>query len=219
MKESLDGRKARLKLILQRLKRYYPDAHCALHHTRPLELTVATILSAQCTDERVNLVTPALFKRYPTAAAYADADTNELEGLIKSTGFFRAKAKSLKGMGQVLTERFGGEIPRTVDELTSLPGVGRKTANVVLGNAFNIASGIVVDTHVKRLAYRLGLSEAKVPEKVEIDLLELVPRKEWILLPHLLIFHGRQICKARKPSCEICPIEGECPKRGVKRAR
>jgi endonuclease-3 len=221
MKESLSARKARTKTIIQKLKRYYSDAHCALTHTNPLELLVATILSAQCTDERVNKVTPALFKRFRRAQDYARAGLPEIEELIKSTGFFRSKAKSLQGTGKALSERFNGEVPRTLKELTHLPGVGRKTANVVLGNAFGIATGIVVDTHVKRLAYRLGLTDQKTPEKVETDLLPLVPEPDWIQFSHWLIFHGRQICKARRPLCEKCPLEGECPKRGVsvKRAR
>lgn len=217
MRETVAQRQQRTQTIIQKLKRYYPDAHCALHHSNPLELLVATILSAQCTDERVNMVTPQLFKHYRTAADYAAADLPKLEEQIRSTGFFRSKAKSLKGMGTGLQERFGGEVPRELDALTGLPGVGRKTANVVLGNAFGIATGIVVDTHVKRLAFRLGLTTAKTPEKVEEDLLKLVPKKDWINFSHWLIFHGRQICKARKPACEICPLEGECPKRGVKR--
>ena len=217
MRESVEKRTERLKTIIQRLRRYYPDAHCALDHASPLELLVATILSAQCTDARVNLTTPALFKRYRTAAAYAGADPVELEALIKPTGFYRAKAKSLRGMGAGLVENFGGEVPNDFDGLVGLPGVGRKTANVVLGNAFGKAAGIVVDTHVKRLAFRLGLTAAKTPEKVEVDLLEITPEEEWVMLPHLLIFHGRQICKAIRPRCETCPIEGECPKKGVKR--
>jgi endonuclease-3 len=219
MKESAAHLKSRTKTIIQRLKRYYPDAHCALDHTNPLELLVATILSAQCTDERVNIVTKSLFPRYKTARAYADAKLEDLEEIIKSAGFFRAKAKSLKGTGAALTERFGGEVPRTMDELRSLPGVGRKTANVVLGNAFQITSGIVVDTHVKRIAFRLGQTANVTPEKVETDLEKIVPRADWILYSHLLIFHGRQICKARRPLCEKCFLEGLCPKRGVKQKR
>lgn len=215
MKESVEKRTARLATIIQRLRHYYPDAHCALDHGSPLELLVATILSAQCTDARVNLTTPALFRRYRTAADYADAEPAEMEALIKPTGFYRAKAKSLRGMGQGLVEKFGGEVPNDLDGLVALPGVGRKTANVVLGNAFGKAAGIVVDTHVKRLAFRLGLSRALTPEKVEVDLLKITPEAEWVMLPHLLIFHGRQICKARRPQCEVCPIEGECPKKGV----
>jgi len=180
---------------------------------------MATILSAQCTDERVNIVTKTLFPKYPTAQAYANANMSELEDIIKPTGFFRAKAKSLQGTGKRLVEEFGGEVPREMEALRTLPGVGRKTANVVLGNAFNIASGVVVDTHVKRLSYRLGLTNEKTPEKVEVDLEKLVPKTHWINFSHWLIFHGRQICKARKPMCDKCVLEGDCPQRGVKRSR
>lgn len=216
MRETNAKREVRARTIIQKLKRYYPDAHCALHHTNPLELLVATVLSAQCTDERVNQVTPALFKHYKTARDYANASLPELEEEIRPTGFFRSKAKSLKGLGEGLVTRHHGEVPQDLDSLIELPGVGRKTANVVLGNAFGLATGIVVDTHVKRLAFRLGLTPAKTPEKVEEDRLPLVPKADWINFSHWLIFHGRQICKARKPQCEICPLEGECPKRGVK---
>lgn len=219
MKETKSQRLFRTKTIIQKLKRYYPDAHCALHHHNPLELLVATILSAQCTDERVNQVTKGLFERYRSAKDYAEAPLEDLQEQIKSTGFFRAKAKSLKFTGQKLLENFAGEVPRQMEELRTLPGVGRKTANVVLGNAFGIISGIVVDTHVKRLSYRLGLTDNKTPEKVETDLEVLVPQKDWIGFSHWLIFHGRQICKARRPLCEKCVLEGVCPKRGVKRSR
>jgi endonuclease-3 len=219
MAENAEQKKKRTKTIIQRLKRYYPDAHCALDHSNALELLMATILSAQCTDERVNIVTKTLFAKYKTAKDYAEAPSEEIEGIIKSTGFFRAKAKSLKGAGRLIEEQFGGEVPRQMEELRTLPGVGRKTANVVLGNAFDITSGIVVDTHVKRLAFRLGQTVQKTPEKVEEDLEKLVPRKDWIIYSHLLISHGRKICKARRPQCEICPIEGDCPKRGVKSIR
>lgn len=219
MKESLAEKKSRTKTIIQKLKRYYPDAHCALVHSSPLELLVATILSAQCTDERVNIVTKDLFHRYRSVQAFADAPLTDLEERIKSTGFFRAKAKSLQGTAKKIVAEYGGKVPRTMEQLLTLPGVGRKTANVVLGNAFAIATGIVVDTHVKRLAFRLGLTTATLPQKVEDDLLPLVPKLDWILFSHLLIFHGRQICKARRPQCEKCFLEGVCPKRGVKRIR
>ncbi|MGZ3723584.1 MAG: endonuclease III [Bdellovibrionales bacterium] len=219
MAESANDKKLRTKTIIQRLKRYYPDAHCALDHTNPLELLMATILSAQCTDERVNIVTKTLFAKYRTAKDYAEAPAEEIEDIIKSTGFYRAKAKSLKGTGKIIAEEFHGEVPRKMEELRRLPGVGRKTANVVLGNAFNITSGIVVDTHVKRLAYRLGQTNQKMPEKVETDLDKLVPRKDWIIYSHLLISHGRKICKAQRPLCEKCVLEGLCPKRGVKLKR
>ncbi len=217
MKESLENRKIRTATIIQKLNRYYPDAHCALDHSNPLELLMATILSAQCTDVRVNLVTKDLFARYATAADYAHAPLSDLEELIRPTGFFRSKAKSLKGSGRKISDEFGGEVPRELELLIQLPGVGRKTANVVLGNAFGLVTGIVVDTHVKRLAYRLGLTGAKDPGKVEVDLLRIVPRKHWIQFSHWLISHGRSLCKARRPACEKCPLEGVCPKRGVKR--
>ncbi len=216
MRENSSQRQARTLAIITKLRRYYPDAHCALDHTSPLELLVATILSAQCTDERVNIVTKDLFQKYRSARDYAEAKIPDLEKVIKSTGFFRAKAKSLKGMGQKLVAEHDGEVPREMEKLVQLPGVGRKTANVVLGNAFQIASGVVVDTHVKRLSFRLGLTTELQPESVEKDLQKLVPKEAWILFPHWLITHGRQICKARKPVCERCFLEGDCPKRGVK---
>jgi len=219
MKESLAARQTRTKVILKTLKRYYPEATCALHHSNPLELLAATILSAQCTDVRVNMVTKDLFQKYRSAKDYAEARPADLEQSIKSLGFFRAKAKSLKGMGQALQEKFAGLVPRELDGLIQLPGVGRKTANVVLGTAFQIPAGIVVDTHVKRLSFRLGLTAQITPEKVEHDLLEEVPKNEWIYFSHALILHGRAICKARKPLCEKCPLEGVCPQRGVKRSR
>lgn len=215
MREKTSERQERAKTIIRKLKRYYPDAKCALNHTNSLELLVATILSAQCTDERVNMVTPALFERFPTAQDYAKGPVEKIEDEIRTVNFFRNKAKALKGMGRKLVEEFNGEVPADLDALVQLPGVGRKTANVVLGNAFNIATGIVVDTHVKRVAYRLGLTSAQTPEKVELDLHTLVPKSDWILISHLLIFHGRQICKARTPLCGKCPIEGDCPKKGV----
>jgi endonuclease-3 len=197
--------------VVRLLRRAYPDATCSLDFTTPLELLVATILSAQCTDERVNMVTPSLFARYRTAADFADANPTELEEIIRSTGFYRNKTKSLIGMGRALTERFGGEVPSTMDELTSLPGTGRKTANVVLGNAFGVAEGVVVDTHVSRISQRLRLTRHQDPAKIERDLMALVPRREWTLFPHLMIHHGRAICQARKPQCEMCPINDLCP--------
>jgi endonuclease III len=189
----------------------YPDAHCALDHRNPFELTVATILSAQCTDERVNQVTPALFDAFPDAASLAGARLEEVEELIHSTGFFRNKARNLVGMAEAVVERHAGVIPRTLAELVKLPGVGRKTANVVLGNAFGLDEGVVVDTHVKRLAKRLGFTREADPVKVEKDLVKLFPRERWTLLSHLLIFHGRQCCVARKPRCEACPVAHLCP--------
>ena len=211
MRESKAKKEARTAEIIRRLHVDHPDAHCALDHGNAYELLVATILSAQCTDERVNMVTPALFARYPDATSLAGAKQDELELMIKSTGFFRNKAKSLLGMANAVVERHGGEVPKTMDELHELPGVGRKTANVVLGNAFGIDEGIVVDTHVRRVSQRLGLTKQEDPEKIEQDLMALVPRDEWTDFSHLLIFHGRRVCHARKPKhdecslCELCP--------------
>jgi len=195
----------------RRLSLAYPDAHCALNHRNAFQLVVATILSAQCTDVRVNMVTPALFAKYPNARALAGADRETLEDMIKSTGFFRSKTKSLLGMAQALVERHGGQVPRTMEELTALPGVGRKTANVVLGNAFGINDGIVVDTHVARLSKRLGLTKETDPVKIERDLMPLFPREEWTMLSHLLIEHGRTVCDARRPKCEQCVLNDLCP--------
>lgn len=197
--------------IIARLEARYPEARCSLAFASPLQLLVATILSAQCTDERVNMVTPVLFTRYRTAQDYADANPDELAAIIRSTGFFRNKTRSLIGMGRALAERHGGEVPRTLDELTQVPGAGRKTANVVLGNAFGIDEGVVVDTHVKRITHRLGLTRHTDPIRIERDLMALVPRRHWTLLPHLLIHHGRAICQARTPRCEICPVNDLCP--------
>ena len=203
--------------VLSRLKRAYPDAHCELDHETPLQLLVATILSAQCTDKRVNTVTPSLFQTFPTAASLADAPREKLEEIIRSTGFFRNKAKSLIGLGKALVERHNSEVPDSMDTLVRLPGVGRKTANVVLGNAFRKNDGIVVDTHVGRLSLRLGLSKKSDPVKVEQDLMPLFPRKDWALLAHLLIFHGRRVCDARAPKCEICVLSDICPSSTVRR--
>ena len=203
--------KAPAEETIARLKSAYPDARTALDWTNPLELLVATILSAQTTDVRVNLVTPNLFAKYPTAADYARADPAELEEAIRPTGFFRNKAKSLQGMARALVEDHGGEVPRTMAELVALPGVGRKTANVVLGNAFSIDEGVVVDTHVRRLSNRLGFTDQKDPEKIERDLMETVPREDWTVFSHLLILHGRSVCKSRKPECENCTLNDLCP--------
>jgi endonuclease-3 len=197
--------------VLRQLRAEYPEATCALAHQSPLELLVATILSAQCTDARVNLVTPALFARCPTAADYAAISAPELERLIQSTGFFRNKAKSLIGLGRALVERHGGEVPDSMEELVALPGVGRKTANVVLGNAFGKNEGIVVDTHVARLARRLGLTREEDPVRIERDLVPLFPRPAWALLAHLLIFHGRRVCRAPRPRCADCRLAAICP--------
>lgn len=197
--------------ILSRLKREYPDAHCELDFETPLQLLIATILSAQCTDKRVNMVTPDLFKTFPDAESLSAADPEKLEELIRSTGFFRNKTKSLLGMSAAVAERHGGNVPSTMEELFQLPGVGRKTANVVLGNAFGINEGVVVDTHVGRLAVRLGLTDETDPVKVEQVLMALFPREDWGLLSHLLIFHGRRVCIARAPKCPECVLNDICP--------
>ena len=205
----------RTRRIVSKLKKAYPDAHCELNHANPLQLLIATILSAQCTDERVNKITPALFARCHTARDYADISPAELEGLIRTTGFFRSKAKSIRGCAAGLVKNHGGEVPETMEHLHSLPGVGRKTANVVLGNAFNLAEGIVVDTHVGRLSRRMGLTRQHDPVKVEQALMKLVPQQDWTLFSHLLIWHGRRRCSARKPDCAHCEISGLCAKRGI----
>lgn len=203
--------KDRIQPIIRRLSTRYPEAATALEHANPLELLVATILSAQCTDARVNLVTKALFQKYRSAEDYANANPAEFEQEIKSTGFFRNKTKSILGMAQALVERHGGEVPTSMADLTALPGVGRKTANVVLGNAFGIDEGVVVDTHVKRISNRLKLTNKTDPVKIEQDLVKIVPKRHWTLFPHLLIHHGRQVCTARSPKCEICPVADLCP--------
>lgn len=205
--------------ILQRLKKLYPDAHCELNHSNAFELLVATILSAQCTDARVNMVTPTLFKKYPTAAKMAKAKLEDMEEAIKSINFFRNKSKSLIGCAQMLVEKHGGEVPRSVEELSELPGVGRKTANVVLGNAFNINTGVVVDTHVKRTSYLLGLTKQTDPGKIETDLMKIYPNEYWTDLPHLLIFHGRRTCIARRPQCDLCTLKDLCTMRQEKAPR
>jgi endonuclease-3 len=197
--------------VFSRLKAAHPDAHCELDHETPLQLLVATILSAQCTDKRVNMVTPLLFSTYPTAADLADAPPEKLEEIIKSTGFFRNKTKSLIALGKALVERHDGEVPDTMEALVKLPGVGRKTANVILGNAFRKNEGVVVDTHVGRLSARLGLSKQKDPVKIEEDLMPLFPRDDWAMLAHVLIFHGRRVCDARAPKCDICSLNEICP--------
>lgn len=204
-------RKARATEYYRRLAAMYPDAHCALNHENAFQLLVATILSAQSTDKGVNLVTPALFKHYPGATEMADAEREELETEIRSTGFFRNKTKSLLGMAQALVASYGGKVPDTMEELTQLPGVGRKTANVILGNAFGKNIGIVVDTHVTRLSERLGLTRATDAVKIETDLMPLFPSKQWTMVSHLLIEHGRRVCIARAPMCEICPLNDLCP--------
>jgi endonuclease-3 len=204
----------RAKKVVEALAQLYPDAHCALDHQTPLQLLIATILSAQCTDVRVNLVTPALFARYRTVQDFADARPAELERLIASTGFFRNKAKNIIACCRAIIEKHGGEVPGTLDELVQLPGVGRKTANVILGNAFGVP-GITVDTHVGRLGRRLGLTVEDDPVKVEFDLMAVIPESEWTMFSHRLIFHGRQVCDARKPKCGGCAMKRFCPKIGV----
>jgi len=193
------------------LRKEYPDAKCELDYRNAFELAAATILSAQCTDKRVNMVTPALFKRFPDAFALAAADRSAVEEIIKSTGFFRNKAKSLIGMAKAVVEKHGGEIPRSMEELFALPGIGRKTANVVLGNAFDMNEGVVVDTHVARLSRLLGLTRQTDPVKIELDLMQLFPRESWALLSHLFIWHGRRVCVARKPRCAECVLNRICP--------
>ena len=200
-----------MRAILRTLDGLYPAADCELDRKNPFELLCATILSAQCTDERVNQVTPSLFARFPTPAALAKAPQPVLEGVIRSTGCFRNKAKNLIGAAHLLDERWGGQVPRSMEELLELPGVARKTANVVLGTAYGIAAGVVVDTHVMRLAQRLGLARATAPEQIERELIAILPRERWILFSHQLIWHGRRICKARSPGCNTCPLVPHCP--------
>jgi endonuclease III len=203
--------KQRSRKIIARLRKEYPDARCSLNHSNALELLIATILSAQCTDERVNIVTADLFRKYQNCEDYLKVERTELEQDIHSTGFFRNKSKSIQGACRKIIDDYKGEVPRDFEELLSLPGVARKTANVVMGNAFGIASGVVVDTHVGRISQRLGLTKEKQPEKIERDLIEVVPKKDWIDFSHLLIYHGRSVCKARLPECGRCVIEELCP--------
>jgi len=214
-RETKEEKAARVKKIIAGLKKVYPDAHCELNYSNPLELLIATILSAQCTDKRVNLVTADLFKKYRSAADYAAAPAGELEQAIKTTGFFRNKTKSIKTATKAIVERYGDQVPRTMEELLTLGGVGRKTANVVLGNAFGVNVGVVVDTHVARLSQRLGLTREKDPKKIEQQLMGLVPQKEWTLFSHWLIWHGRRRCYARTPDCGHCEIRALCPRIGV----
>lgn len=211
----LSGQKRHAARTVRALRKYYPGAECALHHANPFQLLVATVLSAQCTDKRVNEVTPALFARFPTPAALAAGDRDEVERLIQSTGFFRSKAQSLQGLSHVIADEFGGQVPAAMEDLVRLPGVGRKTANVVLGTAFGLPAGVVVDTHVQRVSRRLGLTQQTAPVKIEADLMKLLPRKEWIDYSHRVILHGRQVCKARRPLCESCPLAKLCPRIGV----
>jgi endonuclease-3 len=203
--------KQRVRKIIRLLKRAYPDAKCSLEHSNAFELLIATILSAQCTDARVNIVTQDLFRKYRRPQDYLKVSPKELEQDIRTTGFFRNKTKSIQGTAKVLTEQYGGKVPETIEQLLEFPGVARKTANVVLGNAFGISSGVVVDTHVTRLSHRLGLSAQNTAEKIEQDLIAIVPKKDWVIFPHLMIAHGRAICKARNPLCAECVVERLCP--------
>jgi len=211
MRESKADRKTRTQEIIKLLKRAHPDAKCALNHSNAFELLIATILSAQCTDERVNKVTADLFRKYRKPKDYLKVRDTELQEDVKTTGFFRNKTKSIQGACAMIVDEFKSEVPKTMDELLKLPGVARKTANVVLGVAYGIAAGIVVDTHVSRLSHRLALTKQKDAVKIEQDLIELVPKKDWIIFSHLLIFHGRRVCKARRPLCEECVVEKLCP--------
>lgn len=210
-RESKKARRARAAEIYDLLQAEYPDAHCELDHENPFQLAVATILSAQTTDVRVNMVTPALFLRFPDAEALANAPQEDVEELVRSTGFFRNKASNIIGFARGLMADHGGEVPADMDALAALPGVGRKTANVILGNAFGINEGVVVDTHIKRLSGRLGFTKETTPEKVERDLMEIFPTERWTMLAHLLIWHGRRVCEARRPRCEECVVSRLCP--------
>ena len=211
MRETKSQKKERTEQLIKLLKHAHPDAHCALNHSNAFELLIATILSAQCTDERVNIVTADLFRKYRKPSDYLKVPETELQQDIRTTGFFRNKTRSIQGACKMLVEEFDGEVPKTMEELLQLPGVARKTANVVLGVAYGVAAGIVVDTHVTRVARRLGLTKQADAVKIENDLIALVPKKDWIIFSHLLIFHGRRICKARRPLCEECPLEKLCP--------
>lgn len=215
MARDLQKLKRHAQKILRVLKKTYGEVDCALRHKNPFQLSVATILSAQCTDKRVNQVTPVLFRKFSTPEKMAAASLSEIESLIRSTGFYKNKAKSLKGFSEMLLEKHGGKVPSTLEDLTALPGFGRKTANVILGVAFGVP-GFVVDTHVKRLTHRMGLTPQKDPTKIEFEIMEIVPKEEWNILGLLLIQHGREICDARKPHCGVCPLEKLCPKVGVK---
>jgi endonuclease-3 len=210
-KETTEELKKRTREIIRKLKRAYPGAKCSLNHSNAFELLIATILSAQCTDDRVNIVTADLFRKYRKPEDYLTVSPRELEKDIQSTGFFRNKTKSIQGTAKMLTETYGGEVPKTMDELLELPGVARKTANVVLGNAFDIKAGVVVDTHVTRLSHRLNLTQEKTAEKIEQDLIPILPKKDWVIFPHLIIYHGRKTCKARNPQCAECVVEKTCP--------
>lgn len=215
LEESLQSKKQRMKFTVRLLKRYLPQAECALYHKNPLQLLVATILSAQCTDKRVNQLTKTLFKKYPTAKAFAKMPLKTLEKEIYSTGFYRMKAKNIQSACQKIQKEFKGQVPNRLKDLLTLPGVGRKTAHVILGTAFRISSGVVVDTHVRRLSNRLSFTNSQDPEKIEKDLCNLLPKTNWIYFSHALILHGRKLCKARVPKCHICFLQELCPKSGV----
>ena len=215
-REFIINKKKRISKVINLLKKYRPSAHCALYHKNPVQLLVATILSAQCTDKRVNQVTKTLFKKYSSSAAFAKANLKELEKAIYSTGFFRSKAQNIKASCQKIQKDFKGQLPSSLEDLLTLSGVGRKTANVILGTAFNISSGVVVDTHVKRLSNRLGFTSSRDPERIEKALCNLLLKKDWIYFSHALILHGREVCKARVPRCSTCFLEELCPKKGVK---
>jgi endonuclease-3 len=215
-RETIAVKTVRLNKIIDGFQKAYPDAHCELDYANPLQLLIAVILSAQCTDKRVNMITPALFKKYHTAKDFADAPRTELEQLIKSAGFFHSKAKNIQNCCRKLVELHGGEVPRTMEELIQLDGVGRKTANVVLGNAFDVVVGVIVDTHAIRLSHRLGLVTERTPEKIELALMKLLPEKYWLLFSHWLVWHGRRRCYARRPDCGNCEVLKWCPRIGVK---
>ncbi len=215
MFDTIDAKKKQARKVVTRLRKQYPVAECALHHETPFQLLAATILSAQCTDERVNSVTPTLFEKFPDAETMAKGTQKQVEKIVKSLGFFRAKATNLRGMAQRVMDEYNGELPETLEELVTLPGVGRKTANVLLGTAYGIPSGVVVDTHVRRISNLLGLTESQNPEIIERDLMKVLPKKEWINYSHRLIHHGRQICIARRPQCKECPLLKICPRVGL----
>ena len=215
--ESFEARQLRARKIVALLKRAYPHAKCSLNHKSPLQLLVATILSAQCTDARVNIVTPALFKRYNYASDFANADIHELETLVRSTGFYRNKAKNIKASCRIIVEKHKGQVPRTMQEILELPGVARKTANIVLGNSYGVVEGVPVDTHAIRISHLLGWTHEKQQEKIERDLMALLPRTDWLKISDLFVHHGRAVCIARRPKCNICPIARLCPKVGLKK--
>ena len=218
MRETIPQRKARAKRIISLLKRAYPGAKCSLDHKNPLQLLVATILSAQCTDARVNIVTPALFAKYKTAKDFAGADIRQLESMVRSTGFYHNKAKNIKEACRIIAEKHGGKVPRTMKEMLELPGVARKTANIVLGNSFGVIEGVPVDTHAIRISRLLGWTKNTAQEKIERDLMALIPRADWLKISDLFVHHGRAICIARRPRCLVCPVEKYCPKIGLAKA-